>query len=137
MNTNRPSGTERSSELAERVIRRDKWALRALMGLTGSLWLLAVSLAIAIYYSVLVWVMPRIVEAAEHSKQGADTPHAWEAIAYFFIRIGWPLAISSGILFLAAAASTILLVQRSRVATLRLVDHRLMQILAELRAGRV
>jgi hypothetical protein len=127
-------GSGDDDRLAERVIRRDRWIVRSLAGLTIVLWTLSVATIIALYWAALLWVVPIFAHFIEEGEAGSADRHAhWEPVMYFVIRIGWPAAIASAVLAVLAAICTVLLVYWSRRATLRLVDRRLEQILAELR----
>jgi hypothetical protein len=120
--------------LAERVIRRDRWMVRSLAGLTIVLWTLSAATMISLYYAALVYVVPIFQHFIVKGEAGSADRHAhWAPVLYFVIRIGWPAAIASAVLAVLAAICTVLLVYQSRRATLRLVDRRLGEILAELR----
>jgi hypothetical protein len=127
-------GTGIDDAIAERVIRRDRWAVRLLAGLAIVFWMLSAMTVIGLYWAVLVWIVPILVHFADAGPAGiADSEAHWAPVFYFIIRIGWPAAIVGGTLAVLAAICTVVLVQWSRRATLRLVDRRLAEILAELR----
>jgi len=119
--------------LVERLIRRDRWLTRTMTALTVGLWVLSAGLVLALYWMVIVWVMPVVRHVATQPPGTVDAREAWDRIWMFGMRIGWPMTIAATVLMILAAISTVLLVHWSRRATLRLVDQRLGQILAELR----
>ena len=118
--------------LVEQVIRRERRLLNILTGLTLSLWILSAAVVVTLYALTLTYVVPFMKWTAQ--KPDADRwQRMIEVALYFGLYIGWPMAIGSAVLIALAAICTVLLIYRSRQATLRLVDQRLEQILAELR----
>jgi hypothetical protein len=115
--------------MVERVIRRDRRFLHALMGLTVALWTLSAATVVTLYLLTMIYVAPIMQWAAQEQ----DLRRLMEVTLYFGLRIGWPMAIGSAVLAVLAAICTVFLVYWSRRTTLRLVDQRLEQILAELR----
>ena len=121
-----------SRATAERVIRRERRFVYVLTGLTVLLWTLSAATVVTLYALILNYVAP-IVQWAAISQDLARWQRMMEVTLYFGLYIGWPMAIASAVLIVLAAICTVLLVYWSRRATLRLVDQRLEQILAELR----
>lgn len=117
--------------IAERLVRRDRWVVRILTALAAGFWVLAAGVVLTLYWLLVVYVLPMMQHVAVDPKM--DDRRAWEVLWFFALRIGWPMAIGGSILVALAALCTVVLVYRSRQATLRLVDQRLEQILAELR----
>jgi hypothetical protein len=121
-----------SRATAERVIRRERRLMYVLSGLTVLLWTLSAATVVTLYALVITYVAP-VVEWAAVGQDLTRWQRMMEVTLYFGLYIGWPIAIASAVLIVLAAICTVLLVYWSRRATLRLVDRRLEQILAELR----
>lgn len=118
--------------MVERVIRRERRLLHGLAGLTVTLWTLSAATVVTLYALTITYVVPVMEWAAV--KQDLDRwQRMMEVTLCFWLNIGWPMAIGSAVLVVLAAICTVLLVYLSRRTTLRLVDQRLEQILAELR----
>jgi hypothetical protein len=118
--------------MVERVIRRERRLLHGLAGLTVTLWTLSAATVVTLYALTITYVVPVMQWAAVKQDLGR-WQRMMEVTLYFGLHIGWPMAIGSAVLVVLAAICTVLLVYWSRRATLRLVDQRLEQILAELR----
>lgn len=123
---------EDDRRMAERVIRRDRRVVYGLTALTVTLWTLSAATLVTLYGLTLTYVAPIMAWAAQ-DQDLRRWQRMMEVVLYFGLYIGWPMAIGSAVLLVLAAIGTVLLVYSSRRATLRLVDRRLEQILAELR----
>jgi hypothetical protein len=119
-------------EIMERVIRRERRILHGLTGLTMILWTLSAATIVTLYALTLTYVVPIMKWTAQDQDMGR-WKKMMEVTIYFGLYIGWPMVIGSAVLAVLAAVCTVFLVYWSRQATLRLVDRRLEQILAELR----
>lgn len=118
--------------MVERVIRRERRLLHGLTGLTVILWTLSAATVITLYALTITYVFP-VMQWAAVEQDLRRWQKLMEVVLYFGLHIGWPMAIGSAVLVVLAAICTVILVYWSRRATLRLVDQRLEQILAELR----
>jgi hypothetical protein len=116
----------------ERVIRRERRLTQGLTGLTLAFWLLTAAMVVTQYVLVLTYVMPSI-ERAAMDQDPRSSQGMLKVILHYGLNVGKPMAIGSAVMLLLAAVCTVLLVYWSRRVTLRLVDRRLEQILAELR----
>ena len=121
-----------SRDTVERVIRRERRLMYVLSGLTVLLWTLSAAAVVTLYALIITYVAPTVQWAAV-GQDLARWRRMMEVTLYFGLYVGWPIAIASAVLMVLAAICTVLLVYWSRRATLRLVDQRLEQILAELR----
>ena len=118
----------------ERIIERDRRRVRWLTRLTVALWILAAAGAVLIFV-IGGFVFPMIAkllhEAGEGSLDRPDTP-------FLMLAKLTALAIAGGsisfVTLVAAGLATVLLVFRSRHATLRQINANLLQISEQLTA---
>lgn len=117
-------------QMIGRVLERDRMRVRTLTWATVALWLVAAGGVLVLAWCFVQYLEPKLwVHAQAQQTEGTRN------VAGYWVMIGNVAALSVGVLaatLLAAAVSTVWLVQASRRATMRQVNSQLAQICDEL-----
>jgi type II secretory pathway component PulF len=116
--------TAQATAALKRYQRRTMW----LAGTVASLWVLAVALAVGLYWGFVVFALPRIDEVINQGSP--DGSNMFRLLAQWGNLMVWT---SAALVLLAAAAGTVLFVLAVRQLTLRQIRASLAEISEQLR----
>jgi hypothetical protein len=122
-------------ELTRRILKRDRWRVRLLAGLTIALWSLA-ALGILLVLSAFLNLYPKqkqLLRDIELGKISAETREGVERFHWMVVEKATVVVAGLVAILALAAIGTVLLVLASRRATLRQVNANLLEISEQLK----
>lgn len=128
------SANAEARQQAQKVIRRDRWRVRALTGLTIILWLGAAAGVLFVLYVFTVFLFPRQrVLTRDSGRMPAESVIEAQMHNVAALELCTDIATAAFISLALAALCTVWLILSSRRATLREVNSRLAEISEQLR----
>jgi hypothetical protein len=136
LDTTLPEGAREPRQVASRAVRRNRWQVRLLAGISILLWLLAAAGVLYVAFGALWYLYPRqrvLMRDAALGRIPADKIDALQTAHFMVIETATVVLAASFIALTLAALCTVLLVLVSRRATLSQINEQLAEISGRLR----